>query len=192
MNPQKIFLCDVGDDDSIAAQAEELRKLEVKLDFVAHSVAYAEDPNLLVHSVYSFGSVIRSVKDLLTPRASTITLTFPGSQLAYPGYNIMGVAKSAFEAEVRYLGRELGAWNKTRVNAISAGPVRTLASRGVKGFVLFRQSVRETNMLGEDTSQMDVACEALCLLSDLSLHVTGQIRYVDCGNSAVWPGNLPE
>lgn len=190
-----VLPCDVTDDEQIAAVYRQIEQGFGRLDFLVHSVAFAKSDDLdgrfvqtsrdgfhlaLDISAYSLVAVTRPAVPLMKDGGSVVTMTYLGSERATPGYNVMGVAKAALEASVRYLAADLGA-DGIRVNAISAGPINTLAARGVKGFVQMRGQFRERNPLRRDVDAQDVGHAALYLLSDLSRCVTGEVLYVDCG-----------
>lgn len=188
-------LCDVASDASIAAAMAEIGRQLPRLDFLVHSIAFApkeelerpfsqtsRDGFLLAHNVsaYSFVALARAAAPLLAPQASLLTLSYLGAVKAVPSYNVMGVAKAALEASVRYLAADLGP-RGVRVNAISAGPIRTLSSAGIKGvkdMIDFQASV---NPLRRSIDGEDVGKAAVFLLGDYASGVTGDILYVDCG-----------
>src|SRR5437762_2409948 len=131
-------------------------------------------------SVYSLIAVSRAAVPLMTDGGSIITLTYYGSTKVFPNYNVMGVAKAALEATVRYLAASLGAKN-IRVNAISAGPIKTLAARGIGDFSKILDAVTERAPLHRNVDQLEVGGTALFLSSDLASGITGEVTYVDCG-----------
>jgi len=162
---------------------------------VVHSIAhaFAEDihngfvntsRNGFAHamdvSAYSLVAVSRKARELMTEGGSIITLTYMGSEKVFTGYNVMGVAKAALEASVRYLAADLGV-DGIRVNAISAGPIKTISAKGVKDFSSILNVVEERAPLKRGIDQDDVGGSALYLLSSLSKGVTGEIIHVDCG-----------
>lgn len=190
-----VLQCDVSDDEQIVRVYEEIANRWGKLDFVVHSIAFAPrralegkfvDTNrsdfLLAHeiSVYSFVAITRHAVPLMTDGGSVLTLTYIGSERAVPGYNVMGVCKAALEASVRYLASELGERN-IRVNALSPGPIRTLAARGVPGFTKMLDIMKERAPLRRSTSQEEVSKVAAFLLSDDAVSITGEVIYLDCG-----------
>jgi enoyl-[acyl-carrier protein] reductase I len=190
-----VLPCDVTNDEQIEAVYRELADEFGHLDFIVHSVAFAKAEDLdgrfletsrdgfrlaLEISAYSLVAVTRPALPLMKDGGSVITMTYLGSERATPHYNVMGVAKAALESSVRYLAADLGP-EQVRVNAVSAGPVNTLAARGVKGFVQLRGQFRERNPLHRDVDAKDVANAALFLLSDLSRSITGEVLFVDCG-----------
>jgi enoyl-[acyl-carrier protein] reductase I len=165
------------------------------LDMLVHSVAYAprasmegrfidttlEDYHTAMSiSAYSLISVTRHAEPLLNTGSSIITLTYYASQRVVPKYNVMGVAKAALEASVRYLAAELGPKN-TRVNAISAGPMRTVAAKSIPGFTAMYEKAAQTAAMKRNATQEEVGKLGLFLLSDLSSGITGEISYVDAG-----------
>ena len=195
MSGAKAFPCDVGDDVQIAALMQNVGKETGKLDFLVHSVAYAPREELtgqfvnttrqgfvtaLDVSAYSLVAVTRAALPLMIDGGSVVTLTYLGSERVVPHYNVMGVAKAALEATVRYLAHDLGPKN-IRVNAISAGPIRTLAARGVSGISKMVDHHREFAPLRRATEQGEVGDTALFLVSPLGRGITGEVIYVDGG-----------
>ncbi len=194
-----VLPCDVTNDEQIGEVYREIERQVGAVDFVVHSVAFANAADLdnrfvetsrdgfhlaLDVSAYSLIAVARGALPLMKNGGSVIAMTYLGSVRATANYNVMGVAKAALESSVRYLAADLGADN-IRVNAISAGPINTLAARGVKGFTQMRGQFRERNPLRHDVEAGDVGDAALYLLSDLSRSVTGHVLYVDCGFNIV-------
>ena len=191
----KAFPCDVGDDAQIAALMQSVGKETAKLDFLVHSVAFAPREELtgqfvnttrqgfaiaLDVSAYSLVAVTRAALPLMTDGGSVVTLTYLGAERVVPHYNVMGVAKAALEATVRYLAHDLGPKN-IRVNAISAGPIKTLAARGVPGISKMVEHHREFAPLRRATEQSEVGDTALFLVSPLGRGITGEVIYVDGG-----------
>ncbi len=187
--------CDVSQDAEIDALFAKVKEAHGKLDILVHSVAFAPAEELkndflqttregfrMAHdiSVYSLIAVTRAAAPLMTDGGSVITLTYYGSQKVVPHYNVMGVAKAALEATVRYLAFDLGKRN-IRVNAISAGPIKTLAARGIGGLGEMLKSHEERAPLGRNIHQTEVGSAALFLASSLSSGITGEVTYVDCG-----------
>ncbi|MDR1777685.1 MAG: enoyl-ACP reductase [Desulfovibrio sp.] len=192
-----IFPCDVCDDGQIDAAADTVREKWGGIDVLVHSVAFANRGDLsgpymnvsrdgfklaLEVSAYSLTAVCRAFSPLLHQDASVITMTYHGSTQIIPGYNVMGVAKAALEASVRYLALDLGE-KGVRVNAISAGPIKTLAASAVSGLKDIFQRVEESAPLRRNVTAVEVGGVATFLASDLSAAVTGEIIYADCGFS---------
>jgi len=191
-----ILPADVTDDASMDALFAEVEKTFGTLDFVVHSVAFANknelqgsfvdnttrDSFLLAMniSVFSFVDVAKRAAKLMPDGGSMITLTYLGSERAIPNYNTMGVAKAGLEAATRYIARDLGPKN-IRVNAISAGAMRTLSLAGISGGRGMLSKGREMSAMKQDTSMEGVAGCALWLLSDLGLSTTGEVVHVDAG-----------
>ncbi|GBL39926.1 MAG: enoyl-ACP reductase [Nitrospiraceae bacterium] len=191
----KAFPCDVGDDTQIAALMQSVGQETPKIDFLVHSVAFAPREELIGQfvnttrqgfataldvSAYSLVAVTKAALPLMTDGGSIVTLTYLGAERVVPHYNVMGVAKAALEATVRYLANDLGAKN-IRVNAISAGPIRTLAARGVSGISKMVDHHREFAPLRRATEQGEVGDTALFLVSSLGRGITGEVIYVDGG-----------
>lgn len=189
--------CDLNDDTQLEAVREQLGSKFEKIDFAVHSVAYALREDLagrfietsregfkvaLETSAYTFVAMAQQLEPILADDASLITMTYLGSQRVLPGYNVMGVAKAALEACTRYLAYDLGE-RGIRVNAVSPGPINTVAARGIKGFAQILDVVGERAPLKRALEQNEVATTSLWLLSDLSKGVTGQTIYVDSGYS---------
>ncbi len=189
------FQCDVSSDQEIASLFERLKERYGRLDVLVHSVAYAPAEELkndflqttregfrIAHdvSVYSLIALARAAAPLMTEGGSVITLTYYGSEKVVPRYNVMGVAKAALEATVRYLANDLGP-RKVRVNAISAGPIKTLAARGISGLSDMLKAHADRAPLKRNIDVEEVGKAALFLASDLSTGVTGEVLYVDCG-----------
>jgi enoyl-[acyl-carrier protein] reductase I len=191
--------CDVSRDADIDGVFTEIEQKWGTLDFLVHSVAYAARDDLrrpfhmtsrdgfrlaLDVSAYSLIAVSRAALPLMKNGGSIITLTYLGSQRAVPNYNVMGVAKAALEAVVRYLAAELGE-KAVRVNAISAGPIRTLAATGISNFSEIYGIMESRSPMHRTITQDEVGKSALYLLSDLSTGVTGDIHFVDTGYNIV-------
>ncbi len=187
--------CDVSNDNEIDALFAILKERYGKLDALVHSVAFAPKEELtndfvqttregfrVAHdvSVYSLIALSRAAAPLMTDGGSITTLTYYGAEKVVPHYNVMGVAKAALEATVRYLAADLGK-QKIRVNAISAGPIKTLAARGIGGLGDMLKSHAERAPLGRNIEQAEVGSTALFLASDLASGITGEILHVDCG-----------
>lgn len=193
--------CDVSNDAEIAVVMEKVRKEFGEIDILVHSVAFADRDDLdgayyetsrdgfhlaMDISVYSFTALARAALPLIRPGGSLLTMTYLGSVRAVRQYNIMGVAKAALEASVRYLALDLGAHEKRiRVNAISAGPIRTLAAAGIRGFKAMHRQFEGMSVLRRNIGVEDVGNAAVYLCSDLAAGVTGEIHYVDAGYNIV-------
>jgi len=190
-----LIKCDLGSDDEIEAAFSELGALWGRLDGVVHAVAHAQSEDLqndfiftsrggfahaLNISAYTLVYVARKASELMADGGAILTLTYMGSERVFPGYNVMGVAKAALEATVRYLAHSLGA-KGIRVNAISSGPIKTLSSKAVKNFSSILSVVDDKAPLKRGVGADEIGGSALYLLSDLSSAVTGEIHYVDCG-----------
>jgi enoyl-[acyl-carrier protein] reductase I len=189
----QIFQCDVSSDADIEAVFAQLQATYGKLDILVHSIGFA--PNIkntvlqtgredfrIAHdiSAYSLIALARAAEPLMIDGGSILTLTYYGSEKVFPNYNIMGVAKAALEATVRYLAVDLGP-KKIRVNAISAGPIKTLAARGIGDFSKILNAVEERSPLHRNVETTEVGNTALFLTSSLSSGITGEITFVDCG-----------
>jgi enoyl-[acyl-carrier protein] reductase I len=188
---------DVTDDGQRELAVAEVASKLGKLDFLVHSVAFADRQDLagrtidtsregflkaMEISVYSFLSLSRAVEPLMIDGGSILTLTYYGSTKVVPNYNVMGIAKAALEASVRYAAADLGP-KAIRVNAISAGPIKTLASSGISGLRTMLSDAAERAPLKRNVDIEDVGAAGVYFLSDLSRGVTGEIHYVDAGFS---------
>jgi enoyl-[acyl-carrier protein] reductase I len=190
-----VLACDVTDEASVAGVFEEIKKTWGRLDFVVHAIAFSDKEELkgryvetsrenflrsLDISCYSFTDVCRRAEPLMTNGGSLVTLSYLGAERVVPHYNVMGVAKAALEASVRYLAVDLGPKN-IRVNAISAGPIKTLAASGIGDF----RYILKWNELNAPMDRIvtieDVGKSGLYFVSDLSSGVTGEVHHVDCG-----------
>jgi enoyl-[acyl-carrier protein] reductase I len=195
--PPILLPCDVSRDEDIAHLFEALGTQVDGLDFMVHGAAFAPRESLsapfvetsrdafrtaLDISAYSLVAMARGAAPLLAKKGggSIVTLSYLGADRVFPNYNVMGVAKAALEASVRYLASDLGAQN-IRVNTISAGPVKTLAASGVSGFSGILQVYRDRAALKRNIDGSDVAGAAMFLLSDLGKGVTGEVIFVDAG-----------
>lgn len=191
-----VFQCDVQKEEQIDAMFAELKERWGTIDAVVHSLAYAEKDDLsnrfvnttrsgfqtaLDISAYSLVSVAKRALPLMSENGgSIVTLSYLGAERVVQNYNVMGVAKAALEASVRYLAADLGQDN-IRVNAISAGPIKTLAASGIPQFRDMLTAFAEKAPLKRNVTQEDVANTGLYLLSPLASGVTGEVIYVDCG-----------
>jgi enoyl-[acyl-carrier protein] reductase I len=191
--------CDVGDDAQIARVFDRWGENHDSLDILVHALAFAKREELdgafvdtsregfalaLDISAYSLIGLTRAARPLLRRGSSVLTLTYYGSEKVVANYNVMGVAKAALEATVRYLASDLGP-DGIRVNAISAGPVRTLAAAGIAGFKDMYRGFTDIAPLRANITPEDVGRSALYLASDLSNAVTGEVLYVDGGFNIV-------
>jgi enoyl-[acyl-carrier protein] reductase I len=198
----RVLNCDVTKPDELEGLVSELKQISPTLDAVVHSIAFANkddlsrpfletsrDGYLLAQEVsaYSLVSVARSLSPLMTAGGSLTTLTYLGSTRVVQNYNVMGVAKAALEASVRYLASDLGA-SKIRVNAISAGPIKTASARGIKDFSKVLDAVAAVAPLRRNTDPAEVADAAVFLASDLGRGVTGNVLFVDSGFQIVGIG----
>ena len=194
-----IMECDVSNPDSISKLIKQTENLWDKIDFLVHAIGYSDKSELrgqyintsrdnflktLDISAYSFTAILQAAKDILSQNSSCLTLTYYGSEKVMPNYNVMGVAKAALEASVRYLAEDLGS-HGTRVNAISAGTIKTLAASGIGDFREIMKWNETTSPLRRTVSQDEVGKSALYLLSDLGSGVTGEILHVDAGFHAI-------
>jgi enoyl-[acyl-carrier protein] reductase I len=191
----KAYQCDVSVDAEIDTLFATLKETYGTLHIIVHAVAFAppdaikkdfllttRDDFRIAHdvSVYSLIAVSRAAEPLMTEGGSILTLTYYGSTKVFPNYNVMGVAKAALEAAVRYLAASLGSKN-IRVNAISAGPIKTLAARGIGDFTKILEAVEQRAPLHRNVDQLEVGNAALFLSSDLASGITGEVTYVDAG-----------
>ena len=189
------YMCDVSKDEDIARLFEQLKSKYGKLHALVHSVAYAPAEELkgefinttregfrIAHdvSVYSLIAVSRAAAPLMEDGGSIITMTYYGAEKVVPKYNVMAVAKAALECTVRYLASDLGK-QKIRVNAISAGPLKTLAARGISGLGEMMKSHAERSPLGRNVEVAEVGSTGVFLASNASSGITGEVIYVDCG-----------
>ncbi len=194
-----VLPCDVGDEASIDALFESLKESWDGLDFVVHAIGFSDKSELrgryvetsranftmsMDISVYSFTAVMQRAEKMMTNGGSAITLTYYGAERVMPHYNVMGVAKAALEASVRYLAEDLGK-DGIRVNAISAGPIKTLAASGIGDFRYIMKWNEYNSPLRRNVTTEDVGKSALYLLSDLGSGVTGETHHVDAGYHVV-------
>ncbi len=198
--------CDVADTDSLDRAFAVVADAWGGLDFVVHAIAYSDREelkgryvdtsqanflNTMNISCYSFTAVAERAAKLMNDGGAMVTLTYHGAQQVMPNYNVMGVAKAALEASVRYLAADLGP-DGIRVNAISAGPMRTLAGSAVGSARQVYNYNREAAPLRRNVVLDDIGGAGLYLLSDLSGAVTGEVHYVDCGFNAIGMPTPPE
>lgn len=190
-----VFPCDVTKDAEIDALFANVRSVFGRLDILVHCVAFAKKEDLegafsttsrdgfgmaLDISAYSLTALAQRAAPLMEGGGSIVALTYLGSERVVPKYNVMGVAKAALESSIRYLAYDLGRLN-IRVNGISAGPINTLAARGIAGFTSILQHVREKSPLPRNTEPAEVGDTAVFLCSDMGRGVTGEVIYVDNG-----------
>jgi enoyl-[acyl-carrier protein] reductase I len=191
--------CDVSSMDALDATFEQIRQKWDSIDFVVHAIGYSDKNELrgkfvdttmdnflmtMNISVYSFVAVAQRAKALMTNGGSLLTLTYYGAEKVIPHYNVMGVAKAALDTSVKYLAMDLGPQN-IRVNAISAGPIKTLAASGIGDFRYIMKWNEYNSPLRRNVTIEDVGGAGLYLLSDLASGVTGEIHHVDAGYNVV-------
>jgi len=194
-----VLPCDVTDEASIDAVFAELEKTWGKLDFLLHAIAFSDKSELkgryldttrenfrtsLDISCYSFTAVAQRAEKLMTDGGSMVTLTYLGAEKVMPHYNVMGVAKAALEASVRYMAKDLGK-DRIRVNCISAGPIKTLAASGIGDFRYILKWNEYNSPLRRNVTIDEVGNSAVYFFSDLSAGVTGEIHHVDCGYNVI-------
>jgi len=194
-NDSLFFSCDVTNDEDIANTFSRIKEEVGVIHGLAHCIAFAKTEELegeyvntsrdgfhLAHdiSAYSLVAVAKEAKELMTEGGSIVTLTYLGGERVVTNYNVMGVAKAALDASVKYLASDLGKYN-IRVNAISAGPIRTLAAKGIKDFNAILRTIEEKAPLRRTISAEEVGDTALFLCSHLSRGITGEILHVDAG-----------
>ncbi|WP_299148411.1 enoyl-ACP reductase FabI [uncultured Tateyamaria sp.] len=194
-----VLPCDVGDEASIDALFSSLKERWDSLDFVVHAIGFSDKNELrgryvdtsrgnfaltMDISVYSFTAIMQRAEKMMNPGASALTLTYYGAEQVMPHYNVMGVAKAALEASVKYLAEDLGK-DGIRVNAISAGPIKTLAASGIGDFRYIMKWNEYNSPLRRNVTIDDVGKSALYLLSDLGSGTTGENLHVDAGYHVV-------
>ncbi|MDR1488459.1 MAG: enoyl-ACP reductase [Holosporales bacterium] len=192
-----IFICDVSKNGEIERCFEEIKEKYGEIDFIVHSIAFSDKNelkgryidttranflNTLNISCFSFTETCKVSEKIINPNkgGSIVTLSYYGARKVFPSYNVMGIAKSALESSVLYAANDLGKSN-IRVNAVSAGPIKTLASSGVGGFSKILESNRALSPLKRNVTLNDVGDAVTFLTSDMSSGITGEILYVDCG-----------
>lgn len=201
-----IEMCDVASDEEIANVFQKAAEHFGEIDILVHSIGYAERADLVGRfvdtsregfkialdiSAYSLVALAKAAQPLMSNGGSIVTMTYYGSEKVVPHYNVMGVAKAALEASVRYLAADLGPQN-IRVNAISAGPIKTLAAAGIAGFRKILGYTEERAPLRRNVDQEEVGRTALWLCSDLGSGVTGEVVYVDAGYHILGMPEPPE
>ena len=198
-----VFSCDVADDAQIDALFSDLKQHWDSLDGLVHSIGFAPREAIagdfldgmtrenfrIAHDIssYSFPALAKAARPMLSPDASLLTLTYLGAEKALPNYNTMGLAKASLEASVRYMAASLGQTG-VRVNGISAGPIKTLAASGIKGFGKILEFVENNAPLRRNVTVEQVGNVAAFLLSDLASGITAEITHVDSGFNAVVGG----
>jgi enoyl-[acyl-carrier protein] reductase I len=196
VDSDRVFPCDVGDDDSIAAAIDGLGAHWDVFDVIVHAIAYAPRESIkggfvestereffrIAHDIssYSLTGVARAASSRLRAGGAIVTLSYLGARSVVPNYNVMGLAKASLEANVRYLAADLGSKN-IRVNAISAGPIKTLAAAGISDFRSFLDQAKNTAPLKRNVSTEEVGNAAAFLCSNLASGITGEVLYVDAG-----------
>ncbi len=200
LRPKVLMPCDVQQDGDLAAVFTACRAAYGTLDFVIHAVAFAPPSELkrpyletsregwhlaMDISVYSLVAVCREAAPVMVDGGSIVTISYFGGEKVMPGYNVMGVCKAALEHSVRYLAWDLGREKNIRVNAISAGPVRTLSSAGIGDFDRMREHAAKKSCLRRNVEFKELGTTGLFLLSSLSSGVTGEVLHVDCGYNIV-------
>jgi enoyl-[acyl-carrier protein] reductase I len=202
-----VLPCDVADDAQIQAVFTNLKQHWDNIDIIVHSVAYAPAEQLegnyldcvtregfrMAHDIssYSFAALAKAASPMLNDKGALITLSYLGAERAIPNYNVMGLAKASLEANVRYLAASLGS-RGIRVNAISAGPIRTLAASGIKNFRKMLSYDEKTNALQRNITAEEVGNVAAFLCSDLASGITGEVVHVDAGFNMVALTDLQE
>lgn len=199
VNSDLLIPCDVADEKNLEKTFADLKKKWGKIDFLVHAIAFSNKDELkgpyyetskqnfqmaLDISCYSFTSICRHALPLMNEGGSFLTLSYYGAEKVMPHYNVMGVAKAALEASVKYLAVDMGKYN-VRVNALSAGPARTLASSGIGDFGYILKWNQYNSPLRRNVLLDEVGKSGLYLLSPLSSGVTGEIHHVDCGYNVV-------
>jgi len=194
-----VLPCDVTDTDSMDTLFASLEQLWGSLDFVVHAIGFSDKNELrgryvdtsaenfrmtMDISVYSFTAIVQRAEKLMTNGGSAVTMTYYGAEQVMPHYNVMGVAKAALEASVKYMAEDLGKKN-IRVNAISAGPIKTLAASGIGDFRYIMKWNELNSPLRRNVTQEEVGKSALYLVSDLASGVTGENLHVDAGYHVV-------
>lgn len=200
MNAKMIEQCDVTNEEQMKAVFDKYKSIYGELDFMIHAVAFANKEDLMGNfsdttregwdlamgiSAYSLIAMARHAKPLMTNGGSIMALTYLGSEFSVANYNLMGVAKAALEASIRYLALELGKDN-IRVNGLSSGAVKTLAAKGISGFDRMLKAAAVKSPLKRNVTLEDVGKSGVYLLSDLSSGVTGEILHVDAGCRSVY------
>lgn len=199
LGSQHFVECDVSNQESIATACEKIRQTYSQIDFIVHAVAFSDKnelkgryvdtsyenfANTMNISCYSLTAIAKHLSPIMSSDGSILTLSYYGAEKAIPNYNVMGVAKAALETSVKYLALDLGL-NGIRVNAISAGPVRTLAASGISDFRSMLKWCEANSPLRRNVTGEDIGGAAVFLLSKAGSGVTGEIMHVDCGYNAL-------
>ena len=199
VNSDIVLPCDVSNDEDIDNTFNELKKVWPKIDFLVHAIAFSDKDelkgeyidttrenfiNTMDISVYSFTAIARRASIMMPDGGSLLTLSYYGAEKVMPHYNVMGLAKSALEASVRYLSTDLGK-DQIRVNSISAGPIKTLAASGIGDFRYILKWNEYNSPMKRNVTLDDVGGSAVYLLSDMSTGVSGETHHVDCGYHVV-------
>ena len=199
VNSDTLIECDVSNESHIQNTVDQVKNKFGKIDFIIHAVAYSDKKELngryletskgnfinsLSISCYSFTKITKLFQPIMNNGGSLVTLSFHGANKVMPNYNVMGVAKAALEASVKYLSVDLGDQN-IRVNAISAGPMRTLAGAAISNAREVFKYTNDNSSLKRNVDLEELGNSALYLVSDLSSAITGEIHYVDCGFNIV-------
>ena len=199
INNDFLIECDVSKKESIKNTFKEIKEKWDTVDFILHSIAFSDKEELkgkyiktsrenftktMLISCFSFTEIANEAHEMMPNGGAMLTLTYDGSQKYIPNYNVMGVAKAALESSVRYIAADLGD-SGIRVNALSAGPMKTLAMAGISGGKNMMKWSEKNSLMLRNISLEDVGKSGLYLLSDLSSGVTGEVHYVDCGYNKV-------
>lgn len=200
----KSLKCDVTSNEAIESTFNNVQEIFGEIDFVVHAVAFSDKnelrgryldtslenfTNTMHVSCYSLTAVSKYAEPIMKDEGSILTLTYYGAEKVVSNYNVMGVAKAGLEASVKYLAKDLGENKHIRINAISAGPVRTLASAGIGDFAQMLKATESAAPMKRNISGEDVGNAALYLLSDLSKNVTAEVLHVDSGINAMFMSN---
>lgn len=204
VNADLFGMCNLSKDEDIEATFQRIKEQYGQIDFLVHAVAFANREDLdgefvntsragfataMDVSVYTLVALARAARPLMKPGGSITTMTYHGSTKVIPNYNVMGVAKAALEASVRYLANDLGP-EGIRVNAISAGPIKTLSASGIAGFRSMLGQVAADAPMRRNITQEDVGDLARFLCSDRAVNITGQVMYIDAGHSILGAGSM--
>lgn len=195
----KVYVCDVTDDTNIDDVFYSIKEEYNSIDFIVHSIAFSDKNelqgkyyntsrdnflNAMNISCFSLTKICQYANSIMPNGGSIVTLTYYGSEKIVPNYNVMGVAKAALESSVRYLANDLGEFN-IRINAVSAGPIKTLASSGVGEFSKVLEFEKNRSPLKRNITQEEIGNACTFLLSDLSSGITGEVLHVDCGSNII-------